>query len=274
MYRSEVKKGVSAITQGEWGDNLYVVESGEFHVFVNGNKVATRAKGSLFGELALMYNSPRAATVTAVEDSVVWVVDRFTFRRIVTDLSEKKFSLYVAFLKNVQLLAPLAEYERRKIAEALEEVSYPAGHTIFRQGDEGDTMFLIHSGSVVCTKKTEEGKEEELCRLGSGEYFGERALMKNEARAATVTTKTKVLLLRLDRNAFSLLLGPLEDILTKKVASYEAKSPATPEPQEKPIHFSDLRLIGTLGKGSFGHVQLVVDKTTNHTYALKVVVRF
>jgi CRP-like cAMP-binding protein len=130
MYRTEIKEGVSAIKQGELGDNLYVVESGTFNVFVNQKQVATRGKGTCFGELALMYNSPRAATVTAATHCVVWVVDRFTFRRIVTDLSEKRFGVYVGFLKKVELLMPLAEYERKKIAEALEETTISAATTV------------------------------------------------------------------------------------------------------------------------------------------------
>lgn len=67
MYRHAFKKGTDAIRQGDLGDNLYVVESGEFAVFVNQKKVATRGKGTLFGELALLYNAPRAATVRTKE---------------------------------------------------------------------------------------------------------------------------------------------------------------------------------------------------------------
>jgi len=184
MYRTEIKEGVSAIKQGEMGDNLYVVESGTFNIFVNGKQVATRGKGTCFGELALMYNSPRAATVTAATHAVVWVVDRFTFRRIVTDLSEKRFGVYVGFLKKVELLQPLAEYERKKIAEALEEVNVQGGNVLFREGDMGDSMYLIYSGELRISK-LENGKEKELLRVKEGDYFGERALITNEVRAAT-----------------------------------------------------------------------------------------
>lgn len=66
--------------------------------------------------------------MTATQDSIVWVIDRFTFRRIVTDLTAKKLSAYTSFLKNVDLLRPLAEYEREKIAEALEEINILQGN--------------------------------------------------------------------------------------------------------------------------------------------------
>ena len=153
MYRKDIPAGTAAVTQGDHGDNLYVVEQGKFEVFVNKKKVAERERGTLFGELALMYNSPRAATVTAASAAVVWVLDRFTFRRIVTNNNEKKFELYLKFLKRVELLTPLAEYERRKVAEALDEVMYSPGSTIFKQGDEGDAMYIVYAGEVKIVKK-------------------------------------------------------------------------------------------------------------------------
>jgi cAMP-dependent protein kinase regulator len=73
-----------------------IIPIGEFHVYVNRNKVAVRARGTLFGELALLYQSPRAATVTAVTDSVVWKVDRFTFRYTHTHTLMAQISLTYA----------------------------------------------------------------------------------------------------------------------------------------------------------------------------------
>lgn len=275
MYRTEIKKGVSAIEQGALGDNLYVVQEGSFDIFVNGKKVAIRGAGTCFGELALMYNSRRAATVTASRDSVVWVIDRFTFRRIVTNLSEKKFGQYVDFLKKVELLVPLADYERQKVAEALEEVSYPANTTIFTQGAVGDAMYIVYSGEVTATKKNDKLGEHVVARLREGDCFGERALLKKEPRAATITSTSAVQLLKLDSNAFTLLLGPLEDILMNKVASYELVKPEKGagggDDNILKIPFNDLKIKGTLGKGSFGHVTLVQDKNTGETYALKAV---
>lgn len=277
MYRCEIKQGINAIIQGELGDNLYIVESGEFDVFVNGKMVAKRGKGTCFGELALMYNSPRAATVTAATDSVVWVVDRFTFRRIVSDVSERKFALYVSFLKKVELLSPLAEYERKKIAEALEEVALNVGQVVFKQGDEGDAMYIVYSGEVRIVKK-ETGMTEtmELDRVVTGGYFGERALITNEPRAASSVAATPVQLLKLDRNAFALLLGPLEDIMKRRVQSYATSSLRTPIPPvvviDRPkIAWEDLKVVKTLGKGSFGFVRLVQDRKTGTAYALKAV---
>jgi cAMP-dependent protein kinase regulator len=98
MYLVPIKKGVDAITEGELGTNFYVVESGLFDVYQNDeidgqpDLVGSRGPGTCFGELALMYNSPRSATVTAVLGSTVWCVDRYTYRRIVANVGAQKLA--------------------------------------------------------------------------------------------------------------------------------------------------------------------------------------
>lgn len=76
MEERQVKAGEVIIQQGDHGDNFYIVESGQFDIFVNDNKVASRGAKSSFGEVALLYNSPRNATVKATENSLVWALDR------------------------------------------------------------------------------------------------------------------------------------------------------------------------------------------------------
>ena len=91
-------KGDIVIKQGDEGDNFYVVDSGSFDIYqdvpaegaAEGDASAPKVHKSLgrvghggsFGELALMYGCPRQATVQAAEDSVLWALDRLTFRHI------------------------------------------------------------------------------------------------------------------------------------------------------------------------------------------------
>ena len=72
-----------------------------------------------------------------MEDSILWVVTRGTFRHAVASSTKKQYVEYTNFLRNVELLAPLASYERQRIAEALEEVTFPPNHEIFKQGGLG-----------------------------------------------------------------------------------------------------------------------------------------
>jgi len=276
MYCQTISAGTTAIKEGEIGSNFYVIEKGSFDVSVTDKasqskrSVAQLGPSQCFGELALMYNAPRAATVTATSESVVWLVDRYTFRRIARGLGEQRLQQYTDFLQGVELLSPLAEYERQKIAEALELISYPAGAVIFRQGDVGDALYIVADGEVVMSKEEGHGKSEVIAASKKGEYFGERALTKNEPRACTVTAFEHTHLLKLDATAFNQLLGPLEEILKKQVESYE-KVDDEEIHLDNDIAMTDLQVVGVLGKGSFGTVQLVRHKDNALPYALKSV---
>lgn len=272
MYKEEVKAGSAIITQGERGDKFYVIESGEFYVTKDEKKVAERKAGQAFGELALMYNALRAASVTAENDAVVWVTERNTFRHLTAAINTRDTEQYTLFLGTVDLLKPLANYERQMLAEALEEINFPNDHVIFKQDDPGDVMYLVRTGTV---KVVVDGKE--VNRLNRGDYFGERALLKHQNRAASVTTVGECNCLHLNEAAFSILLGPLDSILEKKQEEYliddekKGDGRSAPGKMESGIKFEDLKVLGTLGQGSFGYVQLVQDQASKRTFALKAV---
>jgi cAMP-dependent protein kinase regulator len=80
MTYTTVACGDTIIRQGDAGDNFYCVDYGEYDVMVGTTKVAEAVNGGSFGELALMYGSPRAATVTARTDGGLWALDRAAFR--------------------------------------------------------------------------------------------------------------------------------------------------------------------------------------------------
>lgn len=81
--------------------------------------------GESFGELALLYNAPRAATIIAKSDCLLWALDRETFNHIVKDASAKKRELYEEFLKNWFLLKNIDDpYEKTKIADVLETKTF------------------------------------------------------------------------------------------------------------------------------------------------------
>ena len=121
------------IQQGQDGDVLYVVDEGELDcekVFKKGDK-ATHLKvyqpGESFGELALLYNAPRAASIRAKTACVLYALDRDTFNNIVKDAAAKKRERYEAFLTKVEILKDMDPYERSKIGDALKSATYKAG---------------------------------------------------------------------------------------------------------------------------------------------------
>jgi cAMP-dependent protein kinase regulator len=177
MAEKNVATGEEVIKQGGIGDYFYVVETGSLDVFVsrNGNppvKVYEYGAGGSFGELALMYNAPRAATVVATADCVLWALDRVTFRRILMENTSRKRRMYEAFLEEVPLLVSLEAYERHKIADALESVVFNDGDVVIKQGDVGDNFYIIESGEAFITQTDENGIEHPMPGLGKGDYFG------------------------------------------------------------------------------------------------------
>ena len=104
MERKEVSAEEAVITQGAEGDYFYVVETGEFDVFVEGKNegkpVFHYAPGASFGELALMYNAPREATVKCCGEggAVLWCVDRATFRHIIVASTNQTRKLHDSYV--------------------------------------------------------------------------------------------------------------------------------------------------------------------------------
>ncbi|KAI9813315.1 MAG: hypothetical protein M1827_004257 [Pycnora praestabilis] len=218
-------KDIKVITQGDVGDYFYVVEKGQFDIYVNpagshqagpngiGNKVNTIGPGGSFGELALMYNAPRAATVISTESSsTLWAMDRITFRRILMDSAFQRRRMYESFLEEVQLLSSLTAYERSKIADALDTQKFPPGSTIIKEGDPGEAFFILESGEAEVFKR---GTEAPVKSYKKGDYFGELALLNDAPRAASVVSTTEVKLATLGKDGFQRLLGPVEGIMRR-----------------------------------------------------------
>lgn len=109
MFEVKVSAGDVVIRQGDDGDNFYVVERGKFQIYVTQDDGSRQVRGEYenngsFGELALMYNQPRAATVVALTDGSLWAMDRNTFRRIVLKSAFKKRKEYEALFEKVSVL--------------------------------------------------------------------------------------------------------------------------------------------------------------------------
>ena len=165
------------INQGDEGDNYYIIEEGTVDIFVNETKVVSLSEGSGFGELALIYGTPRAATVMAGSDVKLWGIDRWeghycpywhltslsrdSYKRVLMESTMKKRNMYGEFLNRLSVLGKVSseeyfnwlsppdeldKWERLTIADALEEITFEDEEVVFQKGDHGKDFFIILEG--------------------------------------------------------------------------------------------------------------------------------
>ncbi|XP_006006050.1 cAMP-dependent protein kinase type II-beta regulatory subunit [Latimeria chalumnae] len=231
MFEKLVEVGEHVIDQGDDGDNFYVIERGTYDIYVKSNG-ADRCVGNYdnhgsFGELALMYNTPRAATIIATSPGALWGLDRVTFRRIIVKNNAKKKRMYESFIESLPLLKSLESSERMRVVDVIGSKVYKDGERIIAQGDMADCFYIVESGEVRITMKSkvktdmEDNGGVEIARCYRGQYFGELALVTNKPRAASAYAVGNVKCLVMDVQAFERLLGPCMDIMKRNIANYE-----------------------------------------------------
>ena len=230
MEEKRYKKGENIITQGDNGDCLYFVEEGNLNCYKKFQSspepklVKKYQPGDSFGELALLYNAPRAATITAESDEVItWVLDRETFNHIVKEAAQKKREKYENFLKKVEILSTIEPYELMQISDALKTGTFKKGDYIIKEGEMGDVFYILEEGQCEATKTLEPGKPDTVIKEYTvGDYFGERALIKGEPRACNIIACSEnVKVISLDRISFKRLLGPIEELLKRNIDKYQ-----------------------------------------------------
>ncbi|KAI0772671.1 cyclic nucleotide-binding-like protein [Irpex lacteus] len=184
--------------QGDVGEYFYVVESGYLECYIR--------------DEPLPPDWLQPASVVSLEPSILWSLDRITFRTIILKAAHRKRTMYEGFLSS----------ERSKIADALISQVCEDGTPVVRQGEMGDTFFFVEDGEAIVTKKLPSGEEIQVAHLKKGDYFGELSLLRREPRAATVSALVrtdlsvpKLKVAALDASAFTRLLGPLREIMDR-----------------------------------------------------------
>ena len=186
------------IRQGEKGDKFYILLNGKADVYINtpgGSELQVNQlkPGQYFGEMALLGNRTRAATVKASGDGPVSVaaLDEKAFNFLVNDsrsLREELIGLVEKRNMYNQLLA-VSALDEKTIGSILKETKstlYEEGRNIIKQGDVGHLFYLLLEGRVDILIKDEHGEEVLVNQLSPGSYFGEMALMGDKRRTATV----------------------------------------------------------------------------------------
>uniref|UniRef100_A0A3Q3H135 cGMP-dependent protein kinase n=1 Tax=Labrus bergylta TaxID=56723 RepID=A0A3Q3H135_9LABR len=291
MYEKVYTEGQLVIQEGEPGNYLYVLAEGLLEVIQNGKLLGEMRPGTAFGELAILYNCKRT--------SHIWALDRQTFQTIMMRTTQARHEEYFSFLRSVSLLRGLPEEKLARIVDCLEVDCFEKGEYIIREGEEGNTFFIIANGEVIVTQSTEGFAEpQEIKTLGVGDYFGEKALISEDVRSANIIcSENDTHCLVVDRDNFNQMVGTYEELQAYLKEYVEELSrcderrnalPYSPQidsaeaqelrrlrerisllPPQQP--FQELEIIATLGMGGFGRVELVKLKEEDIAFALKCI---
>mmetsp|Transcript_107677 Transcript_107677/g.195930 ORF Transcript_107677/g.195930 Transcript_107677/m.195930 type:complete len:1208 (+) Transcript_107677:133-3756(+) len=170
--------------------------------------IATREDGAIFGELSIIFNTPRSLSVYAREAVTLGKLEAKVYQNLVVRRQMAVREKLEDCLRQAKILETLQDEQIAKLADALQIQVFKKDKPIICQGDEGKEFFIVNSGECVVTVNMQ-GDVQEHCRYGPGDLFGELALLANKPRAATITAVTRVEVFKLSRRKFERMLGSM-----------------------------------------------------------------
>jgi CRP-like cAMP-binding protein/Zn-dependent protease len=207
-----LKPNQAVFRQGDRPTAFYIVRHGVMEVVEEDpdtgkdRQIRTLVRGESFGELGLVTNAPRAATVRAIEDAELFQIDEGAFDRLLADMIHvPEFEPTLQQLVELRNQPCFAHLGTDQLVELLERgtwLTVSPGQAVVVEGEEGDSFYAVSSGRF----DVEAGGQLKQT-IGAGSYFGEIALLLDVPRTATVVARTPARVFRLDRAGFDRLLA-------------------------------------------------------------------
>ncbi len=260
MQQRNYQKNDIIITYGDLGHEYFILDQGvvEILVYKDGTdpkdpdiakKVAFSKfinTGIGFGEIALLYNDKRTATVRAAETCQCWVLEGKIFKNIIIKQNlQRKKNISPTFLDNIDIFKTLDRYDKLKLIDMLSTKVLKHGDYVFREGDIGDCFYMIEEGQVNCVKNTpsvggalifSNQPEEQLVRtLKTGEHFGELALLTPDGKRylSVKVESEECVLLYLDKKDFHKIVGNFSKYLKMNYGGeFDSKFAGTAQARE------------------------------------------
>ena len=199
-----VEKGTTLVREGDPGASMFSLVEGEARVLRGQREVDRIGKGSLFGEIALLSDVPRVATVVAATDCILLEVSRDLLRELapLPQVAQQyaKERLVANLLRSNDLFAAFTRGELARLVERFEPRTAQRGDALVKQGENGKGLFVLLRGKCVAY---DEPTGQEYPELGEGAVFGEISLLELSPATATVRAETRCVLLFLDRDGFA-----------------------------------------------------------------------
>ena len=189
LEMEKVPKGRILFKKGDKSNDFFIIKEGQIEIEVENNITKILTKGETFGELALLQNAKRTATVRTIEQCILLVLNGKKFREKLMEISEKELGERLVLLKSTAIFNVLDSIKLNTLTTGMIECSYEEGHMIIRKNEIAQNIYIIKSGYVECLK----GEKDLVRILGPKDYFGEGAVLFNEGkRSLSVQVKETV----------------------------------------------------------------------------------
>jgi CRP-like cAMP-binding protein len=304
------KKGEVVIRQGDMGREFYVVESGKLseqvesgvskaRVYARGGELSEQvesgvskarvyARGDAFGEVALVFGSPSLATITAMTDVRVWILERNVYSSVISSIRREQYQEKQEFLRECVVgdrpfFNIFDSHQIEDLAIAAKVDNFEEGEVILREGEIVETFYIVRSGTVERFKTNRAGHEDKAGTIDGGKVFGTTALLKGVGSQYTYRASTRVKVFYLTRHDFEFIIGSVKDAFENNTVMPPVSRTTWRDASRRSIATSsslykcdldDLTFYKVLGRGAFGHVVLVQSKKTKRLFALKAQAKY
>ena len=227
MHMRTIQTNEPVITEGDKGDSFFIIAQGKVRVEKKAESgkpmvLATLGEGAFFGEMALLSDAPRSASILAEEPTQLFEISKSVLDKVTAEYGSVKQVLLRFYkqrllsnlMQTSRIFKPLTPQQRKDLVEKFKSREVPAREAILAEGQRGDGLYLVLSGRVRVLKSKSGGdKQIVLAKLKEGDVFGEMSLLSNEPVNATVVAETRAIILRLPRKAFAEVLSTHPQLL-------------------------------------------------------------
>ena len=190
MEKFTVVPGDTIIEQGDVGDYLYVIKEGSVRFLIDGDEIGIAGPGEVFGELALLYDCPRAATVVADADCLLYRASRETFRMLQASFVLSNDDDTRKLLEKTKIFQDLPEDIIWEMALYIFQKPFKKGDLLLEKGKSVDEIYFIKEGRAIGKDIKMHDVEYADAELKPGDSFGERAIVMKQNSVATVECLT------------------------------------------------------------------------------------
>lgn len=220
MFSAKIKKNDYIFKQKEKADCFFIIKSGEFCVEINNKPKKKLKKGQTFGELALLYNAPRSASIKALKSSEVYGIERKIFKKILQEINSKEKSQKLTIINNLKIFENLTENQKEILVRNMTSLFYKKKERIITKGEKANSFFVIKKGLISCFDENRFIRD-----LKEGDSFGEQALYKNGVRELSVEAREDTELLGISREKLCGIFGSgLGMILVKNLQNWSIEN--------------------------------------------------